>query len=176
MKCATDVVSCLREINIEPICIISGTVGQIHKPSNGIDYDLSYDYYVHSNAPDIKNWWQIDFQKTVYINKYKLISLATCNYVKEWLINVSTNGIDWETVDQKNNGFSDNSTISLDNIAVARYVRVVGSSPNCETPGILAFKRIYFYGAISASIRTCRHGISFHFTPTIIFCLVVIIK
>ena len=165
MLCTSDIVTCLRRYNIEPQCSASMTSQlQRYLASNAIDYDLSDYYYVHSETSASRNWWQVDFKNIVYIKQYKITSPSNCNFVKEWEFQISFNGSQWETVDKQGIGFSNNSIFTLKNTAVTRYVRILGSSPDCQNPRILAFSRIYFYDPFSSLNQICNtRNCFFHF-------------
>ena len=172
MICTSDIVTCLRRYNVEPQCSASRISGSSRHPvSSGIDYDLSEYYYVHSETSASRNWWQVDFNNIVYIKHYKITSPSSCNFVKEWEFQISLDGNKWETVDKQGIGFSNNATFSLKNTAVTRYVRILGSSPNCPSPNIFAFTRIYFYDPFSSlnhiyNTRNCF----FHFHYSLFVC------
>ena len=173
MICTSDIVTCLRRYNVEPQCSVSGNSGWYRQPpSSGIDYNLSEYYYVHAETSSSRNWWQVDFKNIVYIKQYKLTSPCACNFVKEWEFQISFNGNQWETVDKQGIGFSNNATFTLKKTAVTRYVRLLGSAPNCQNTKILAFTRIYFYHPFSLLNLDCNtRKYFFHFHSCLFICI-----
>ena len=155
MPCSTDIITCLRDNDIEPYTTASHLSGDIKKrPYSVFQYDLDpEEYYLHTNT-EINNWWKADLQRIVYINAYKLTAKKMCHWVSEWNFSISMDDKNWIIVDSKHS-YPDNEVIQFDNVYVARYLNITGSAAECDSK-LLAFQRLYLYGAISLDTFTCK--------------------
>ena len=161
MQCNSNIVTCLRnDWGIFPTVTSSNTYTLSEKlyPINGIDYDKdTSSYYVHIQSSSEYNWWMVDYKKIVYINKFRIWSHSVCYWVNEWTIEGSLNNITWNSINSSKS-YPDNNNITTDAIHVLRYAQITGrAGSECDKRSILAFLRIYFYGAIPPNGQTCLH-------------------
>ena len=114
-------------------------------------------YFASSSSPS-DQWWQVSFQKPVYIYKYLIKDKTTyCNNIIDWIVNVSIDNINWKTVSTVNNADikSDNAMFNLDNPVTCAHFRIVAKRNGCPSNGML-FTYIDIYGSISkVSILGC---------------------
>ena len=167
-----DIITYLRdELFIDPIPS-SSSLSHAEKHfslESPINYSLSTEIFFHSEFySSTTQWWKVDLIKIMYINSYKLLAYNECNWVNQWVIEFSLDDVNWNKV-HGHNGFSENIKYTFKVAQPAQYVRISGSTNGCDLPKALAFQRIYLYGNILKTLKSCHH--SFHLSLFLIFLI-----
>ena len=141
-----NIVEWLLENNIVPLTSDSKSTGTHIQGINYSNHRTEKYVQVHSTE---KKWWRIYFKKFVVINSYQIFSRQSCNWLRNWNVSVSINGMKWDTIDSKRGEFASNSSYILDKEYVARYFKLEGNSEGCSDERYLAFHHIKFFGSIA---------------------------
>ena len=156
MKCRTHLVECLRRTGVEPVA--TGTVFRDNisnfGPMNAINYNSSFSGIYHSINDASCGGWTLDFKKEVTVTSYQIKAKDTCNYLSKWNIQFSNkNETDsYKTVDSQENKFPGDDIYYLPFKCTARFFRITGGSPLCQsTLNAIAFRYIKFFGSISTA-------------------------
>ena len=176
MSCSSDeknIVTCLREKGIEPYSNASHINYDITKrPYTVFDYESDPGvYYLHTSDKKGRQWWIADLKRIVYINAYKITAMPKCQWISEWNFSVSLNKKDWKIIHTYNN-YPTNETINFSIVYVAKYVNITGYAAACQND-LLAFQRLYLYGAISFGLNTCESKNSFLIIKSLVFITVL---
>ena len=169
-----DIITYLREqLFIEPIPTSNSLSDEysFYSVESPINYSLSTDIYFHSEFnPSTTQWWKVNLLKIMYISSYKLLALDHCNWVNQWTIEFSLDDNNWNKV-HEHNGFSENKKYSLKVAQPAQYVKISGSTNGCKIPKALAFQKIYLFGNVLKTLKSCHH--SFHLLSLALIFLII---
>ena len=159
LTCSTDIVTCLRNENVEPYTTASVLNSDSTKlPYTVFAYDLDQNqYYLHTSPSEgsQKGWFFSDLKKAVYLNSYKLTEDSGCSWASEWTFYVSLDNNEWKVIDTKSD-YSYNAKFQLQNVYLARYINITGSAIKCST-STFAIMRLYLYGAFPLKASACNH-------------------
>jgi hypothetical protein len=144
-----DIVEWLFENNIKPYTNSQPLFTSPYDPFQGINYsNTNTKYYI--NLVSYKNkWWMINFRKYIILNSYQISAYKGCNWIRNWNVSISLDGIKWEYIDSRKNSFVGDDPYILDKEYVARYFKIEGNSIGCTYPNYLAFYNIKFFGSIA---------------------------
>lgn len=151
MKCSTDIIECLRKINIQPFAFSSsiGTVQGVYRvPSNAIDYQSNYGFHTeYVRFGD--EWWGVNFKRKVAIHSYRIKTNEYCQYVNNWNISLSNDNTSYYNVDSKGTFYPSDTLYKLNRTYKAQFLRVYGKSLKCsDYQSSFSMRYIKLYGYI----------------------------
>ena len=160
MTCASSIVECLREKNIEPLAFAYSPFSSSYLPKNALYYTASNHY--SSVRENKQQWWSVDFTKIISFHSYSIKTEASgCSWITKWTLLVSKNNRTWTPVDSPPLGVPGDKIFPLNKTVNARFVRLDGSSIGCGSiqNAAFAFYYIKFFGStmpIKEANGSCR--------------------
>ena len=147
-NCTTHIVECLRNNKIYP---------KAHSQDNSPQHGIEYTEENRFEGDDV--FWYVDLKKKINITSYQIRSDAVCNWISKWDIYLSNDTLSWSKSVSNHIGYSYNLLYDIGTPQVARYFKIEGSSPGCETyQKYLAFYWVKIFGSIIIERgKTCRY-------------------
>ena len=145
IRCPSHIVDCLKKRGVELIASASSYQNG-HEPEKAL---APTEYFFSGNSPD--QWWKVDLKHNVSAHSYYIKRRDECSWVSKWNISVSFDDINWHFISSVDDGYRENKVYYFEQGLVNfRYLRIYGSTPECNDTYFYAFTEISIYGYLNA--------------------------